>query len=169
MDRDLFYTTFNTSAGWIGIIGSPVGLVRVTLPQSSEQVAGRWLGDLEGAALAPRRFEDVIERFRDYFDGRGVDFTDALDLSGATTFQRKVWRAARLIPYGETRSYAWVAAETGSPKAARAVGQALGKNPLPVIIPCHRVVAADGGIGGFSGGIKTKRFLLSLEGVVIDD
>ena len=127
------------------------------------------LGDLEGAASMPQRFENAIERFRAYFSGEITDFTDTLDLSGATPFQREIWQTARLIPYGKTRSYAWVAAKTGSPKAARAVGQALGKNPLPVIIPCHRVVAANGGIGGFSGGIEVKRFLLALEGATIVD
>jgi len=167
MNRDLFYTAFDTSAGWMGITGSPIGLIRVTLPQTSEREAGRSLGDLEGIASQPHRFEDLIRRFRAYFDGRKVDFPDRLDLSVATSFQRRVWEAARLIPYGETRSYAWVAGQIGQPEAARAVGQALGRNPLPVIVPCHRVLAADGGIGGFSGGIESKRFLLSLEGTII--
>jgi len=166
--HNLYYTTFSTSVGWIGVLGSAAGLVRVSLPQSSEREAHLWLGDLEGAAMIPRRFEGIIERFRAYFEGEMADFTDELDLSGATPFQREVWWATRLIPYGETRSYAWVAAETGRPKAARAVGQALGRNPLPVIIPCHRVLASDGGIGGFSGGIEVKRLLLSLEGAVIN-
>jgi len=98
-----------------------------------------------------------------YFTGQRVDFPDRLDLSGATPFQRGVWQAARLIPYGETRSYAWVAGQIGKPKAARAVGQALGRNPLPLIVPCHRVLAADGGIGGFSGGVEMKKYLLAHE------
>jgi len=74
-----------------------------------------------------------------------------------------VWQATRLIPYGETRSYLWVAVQIGKPGAARAVGQALGRNPLPVIIPCHRVIASDGGLGGFTGGLVMKRRLLELE------
>jgi len=74
-----------------------------------------------------------------------------------------VWQATRLIPYGETRSYLWVAVQIGKPGAARAVGQALGRNPLPVIVPCHRVIAADGGLGGFTGGLEMKRRLLELE------
>jgi len=168
MNRDLFYTAFDTSAGWMGIIGSPIGLIRVTLPQTSEREAGRSLGDLEGIASVPHRFEDLIRRFRAYFDGRKVDFPDRLDLSVATSFRRRVWQAARLIPCGETRSYGWVAGQIGQPEAARAVGQALGRNPIPVIIPCHRVLAANGGIGGFSGGIETKKFLLSLEGATTE-
>ncbi len=165
MNRYMFYTTFATSAGWIGILGSTGGLRRATLPQSSESEARRLLGEgMSHAASSPQRFEDLTERLRAYFDGHEVNFPDKLDLSGATPFQQEVWQAARLISYGKTRSYAWVAVKVGDARAARAVGQALGRNPLPVIIPCHRVLAADGGLGGFSGGIEVKRFLLSLEG-----
>ncbi len=153
----------------MGVVGSSAGLVRVTFPQSSEKEVIRSLGDPERAVLAPQHFESIIERFCAYFGGEITDFTDELDLSGATAFQREVWQAARHIPYGETRSYGWVAAEMGRPGAARAVGQALGRNPLPIIIPCHRVLAADGGIGGFGGGIEVKKFLLSLEGIIIND
>ncbi|MFH1003370.1 MAG: MGMT family protein [Chloroflexota bacterium] len=90
-------------------------------------------------------------------------FPDGLDLSGATPFQRRVWGVTRLIPRGETRSYGWVAGQLGV-ASARAVGQALARNPLPVIVPCHRVVAADGGPGGYRGGLALKRRLLILEG-----
>jgi len=82
-----------------------------------------------------------------------------------TEFQRKVWKAIATIPRGQTRSYAWLAKKVGNPKAYRAVAQACGANPFPRIIPCHRVIAADGTIGGFSGGIARKRRLLKLEGV----
>jgi len=93
----------------------------------------------------------------------GWTFPDRLDLSGATPFQRMVWEATRLIPYGETRSYAWVAGQVNKPGAARAVGQALGRNPLPIIIPCHRVIRGDGSLGGFSNGLEVKERLLHLE------
>jgi methylated-DNA-[protein]-cysteine S-methyltransferase len=76
-----------------------------------------------------------------------------------------VWEKARLIPYGETRSYMWLARQIGKPQAARAVGQALGRNPLPVIVPCHRVIASDGSPGGFTGGLHRKKMLLKLEGL----
>jgi methylated-DNA-[protein]-cysteine S-methyltransferase len=161
----LIYTVFHVKAGWVGLLGSGAGLRRTTLPQSSEPEACRLLGNsMERATSSPQRFKDIIARFRDYFDGHKVDFPDKLDLSGATPFQRSVWQAARLIPYGQTRSYAWLAGQVGSPGAARAVGQALGRNPLPIIIPCHRVLAGNGGLGGFSGGLEMKRFLLRLEG-----
>lgn len=165
MSQELFYTVFKTTAGWVGLLASKNGLRRTTLPQGSEEQARYGLGDsLEQATPAPNLFTETIGCFRAYFNGRLADFPDWLDLSGATPFQRRVWQAARLIPYGETRSYAWLAGQTGKPQAARAAGQALGRNPLPIIIPCHRVLAADGGLGGFSGGLETKKFLLSLEG-----
>lgn len=104
-----------------------------------------------------------MEQLTAYFIGCPVYFPDELDLSRATPFQRRVWQAARLIPYGQTRSYAWVAGQAGAPLAARAVGQALGMNPLPVIIPCHRVLASDGAMGGFTGGLEMKQRLLALE------
>ncbi len=104
-----------------------------------------------------------MERLRAYFTGSYITFPDRLDLSGATAFQRRVWAATRGIPYGETRSYAWVAQQINQPRAVRAVGQALGRNPLPIIIPCHRVVTSDGRLGGFGGGLKMKSYLLSRE------
>jgi methylated-DNA-[protein]-cysteine S-methyltransferase len=107
-----------------------------------------------------------MERLRAYFAGHRADFPDRLDLSTATTFQRKAWEATRLIPYGETRSYKWVAEQIETPASARAAGQALGRNPLPIIIPCHRVLASNGGLGGFSGGLEMKKRLLRLENSV---
>jgi len=86
----------------------------------------------------------------------------------ATPFQRAVWEALRRIPYGEVRSYGWVAKAVGRPRAARAVGAACGANPWPIIVPCHRVIAADGSLGGYSAGLKWKRCLLKLEGVSLD-
>ena len=100
---------------------------------------------------------------RDYFRGGRQTFPDDLDLSEGTPFQQAVWRTARSIPYGETRSYGWIAAAIDRPRAARAVGQAMGSNPLAIIIPCHRVVAGDGGLGGFGGGLDIKRRLLLME------
>jgi len=167
MIQELFYTIFKTTAGWAGILGSTAGLLCTALPQPSEREAYRLLGNgLSQATMSPRPFEDLIGRFQAYFSGQRVDFPDKLDLSGATPFQGEVWQAARHIPYGQTRTYAWLAAQVGNPGAVRAVGQALGRNPLPIIIPCHRVLASDGGLGGFSGGLEMKRLLLTLEKVL---
>ncbi len=109
----------------------------------------------------------VAGELRRYAEGAKVRWSVALDLAGGTAFQRKVWRTLQQIPYGETRSYAWVARRIGKPKAARAVGAACGANPIPVIIPCHRVVASDGSLGGFTAGLAWKRKLLRLEGVAV--
>lgn len=164
MDGDLRYATFNTGPGWMAVLSSSKGLVRVILPCTSAQKARILLGNsISNAVQAPHLFKDLIERFRAYFRGHKVVFADELDLSGATSFQCRVWKATGLIPYGETRSYMWVAEQIGKPGAVRAVGQALSRNPLPVIIPCHRVLSSDGRLGGFTGGLETKRYLLSLE------
>lgn len=134
------------------------------MPQRSAQEACQLLGNnVSYATWSPHLFDDLMERLRTYFSGHKVAFPDKLDLFRATHFQREVWEITRLIPYGETRSYAWVAEQIKRPKAVRAVGQALSKNPLPIIVPCHRVVASDGKLGGFSGGVKMKKCLLSLE------
>ena len=150
--------------GWLGLLSSANGLLRITLPQRSAQDALQLLGDRANCAnQAPHLFEDLKKRCQAYFSGQRTDFPDKLDLAGATSFQHKVWEATRFIPYGETRSYTWVAEEIKNRGAARAVGQALARNPLPVIVPCHRVTASDGKLGGFSGGLEMKRHLLWLE------
>jgi methylated-DNA-[protein]-cysteine S-methyltransferase len=161
--QGLYYTVFPTDAGWMGVLGSDAGLRQVVLPRPSEGEVTELLGDIADAVLDPRFFDDLTGRFQEYFAGKRADFPDRLDLAAATPFQRAVWEAARLIPCGEVRSYGWVAGCIGKPQAARAVGQALGRNPLPVIVPCHRVLAGDGSLGGFSGGLAMKRLLLSLE------
>ena len=167
MGGEIKYAVFTTSMGWVGVSGSDKGLLCIALPQRSAQQARRLLGEgLNCAVRSGDCFGDLIGRLQTYFDGGKATFSDELDLSRATPFQRRVWEAARLIPYGETRSYAWVAQQVGKSGAARAAGQALAKNPLPVIIPCHRVIASDGKLGGFSDGVEMKRQLLHLEASV---
>jgi O-6-methylguanine DNA methyltransferase len=164
MSGELKYIISNVGTGWVGILGSSRGLVRTTLPLPSAQEAKQQLGDRVNYAIqAPRLFEDLVERLKAYFGGHRVSFPDELDLSPATAFQRQVWEITRLIPYGETRSYSWVAGHLGKDGAGRAVGQALGQNPLPIIIPCHRVVEKNGRLGGYSGGVGIKKELLRLE------
>jgi len=163
-DEELRYIAFSTYTGWIGILSSAKGLLGTTLPQRSAQEACQLLGDsVSYTTWSPHLFDDLMERLRIYFSGHRTTFPDKLDLSRATHFQREVWEITRLIPYGETRSYAWVAEQIKRPEAMRAVGQALSKNPLPVIVPCHRVVASSGRLGGFSGRVEMKQLLLSLE------
>lgn len=168
MTQQLNYVIFNTDQGWLGIVGSASGLRRITLPHPSAHETRQQLGDITNhTTQSPHLFQDLIERLTLYFGGHKVNFPDELDLSEATDFQCEVWAATRLIPYGETRSYTWVAAQIRQPKAVRAAGQALGRNPLPIIVPCHRVLASDGKLGGFTGGIEMKKHLLYLEGSAI--
>ena len=160
----LNYTSFNCDKGWIGIMSSAKGLLRLILPQRSVQAVHQQLGNsVKNATWSPQMFENLTERLRIYFGGYEADFPDELDLSQATIFQRKVWEVTRLIPYGKTKTYGWVAEQIGQPKAMRAAGQALSRNLLPIIIPCHRVTASDGKLGGFNGGVEMKRYLLFLE------
>jgi len=100
---------------------------------------------------------------KSYFKGRQVDFDFPLDLSSGTPFQIMVWEKLREIPYGECRSYAWVAEQIGNPRAVRAVGMANNKNPLPPVIPCHRVIGSDGSLTGYASGLHVKKYLLEME------
>ena len=164
MDGQLNYIIFNTDMGWAGIAGTADGLTRIILPRPSAQEIRERLKDIPGRGIqSPDLFQDLMNRFRLYYSGRVIDFPDRLDLTKGTPFQRKVWETAKLIPYGQTQSYGWIARQMGNPKAVRAVGQALGKNPLPIIVPCHRVLAGGGKLGGFSSGLDLKRRLLGLE------
>jgi methylated-DNA-[protein]-cysteine S-methyltransferase len=108
---------------------------------------------------------EAVRQLREYFAGQRHDFDLPLALEG-TDFQRKVWRKLQEIPYGETISYGELAKRVGNPKASRAVGSANGKNRIPIVIPCHRVIAGNGGLGGFGGGLTTKEKLLAIEGKV---
>jgi methylated-DNA-[protein]-cysteine S-methyltransferase len=116
---------------------------------------------------AARRLSPEMRSFMrqldDYFKGKLKEFTVQVRLLSGTPFERKVWLALLDIPYGETRSYKWIAGRAGNVKAVRAAGQALRKNPLPIVFPCHRVIASDGSPGGFSCGVEIKERLLELE------
>ena len=158
------YTVFETRMGWIGIAGSDKGITGTTLPRATPDEALTSLGvKSEGASNDVRRLLEPIKRLSDYFEGKKVEFPEKLILDGTTPFQQRVWEATRRIPYGQTRTYGEIAREAGSPLAARAAGQALGANPFPIIVPCHRVVASDGGLGGFGGGLEMKKQLLEME------
>lgn len=124
-------------------------------------------GPVQGAAAPqdiPVPVREAAEQLSDYFSGRRRRFDFALDLRG-TPFQVAVWNCLMAIPFGETRSYRWVAQAVGRPAALRAVGAAVGRNPLLIAVPCHRVIASDGTLGGFACGLDVKRLLLRLEGL----
>jgi len=158
------YTVFQTDAGWIAVLASEHGLVHATLPRASAEDALNALGERASQATrADDHFADLAARFQSYFHGGKPSFPDKLDLSAGTPFQRAVWEGARRIPYGETRSYGELAEEIGRPGAGRAVGQAMSRNPVAIIIPCHRVVASGGKLGGFGNRLDLKWSLLSLE------
>jgi methylated-DNA-[protein]-cysteine S-methyltransferase len=115
------------------------------------------------ASPGEQPFGDLPARLARHLSGLPQEFPDRVDYRHATPFLVAVWEATRRIPPGQTRSYSWVARQVSRPSAARAVGQAMRRNPVPIVVPCHRVVAAGGGLGGFSGGLWLKRRLLEVE------
>ncbi|HEY5646606.1 MAG TPA: methylated-DNA--[protein]-cysteine S-methyltransferase [Pseudomonadales bacterium] len=146
---------------------SPIGRLLLAGDRNSLQLIGFSSGGkARGADPEWERFDEpfrqVKQQLSEYFEGRRRAFDLAL-APDATPFQARVLEALRAIPYGETRSYKDVAVAVGNPKAVRAVGGANGNNPIPIVIPCHRVIGSDGGLTGFGGGLDTKRFLLDLE------
>jgi methylated-DNA-[protein]-cysteine S-methyltransferase len=162
--QNRYFWIFRTGGGWIGLLASDHGFTRVTLPQTSREAAAKELGDeINNCQLDEIRFAGIVPGLKTYFMGSPIDFPQKLDYVDATSFQVQVWEKTRSIPYGQTRSYSWIAEQINRPRACRAVGQALGKNPLPIIVPCHRVVAADGSLHGFRGGLAMKQRLLLLE------
>ena len=164
MSQKLSYTVLQTDAGWMAVLASERGIVHATLPRPSADEAEKALGErTQQATHSDERFTDLVARLQGYFRGENPSFQDMLDLSGGTSFQRAVWEGARKIPYGETRSYGELAEEIGRPGSARAVGQAMSRNPVAIIIPCHRVVASGGKLGGFGNRLDLKWSLLSLE------
>jgi methylated-DNA-[protein]-cysteine S-methyltransferase len=165
INNPLAYGVCKTSKGWLALLASRKGLVRLTLPLATRGDALAELSPPAGAVEDPPPFEIQCARLQRYFDGLPAEFEDELDLTAGTPFQQLVWRMARTIPAGRTESYGWIAREMGNPRACRAVGQALGRNPIPLIVPCHRVLAAGGRLGGFSGGLDIKISLLRLEGI----
>jgi methylated-DNA-[protein]-cysteine S-methyltransferase len=156
-----------TAWGWLGMASSPDGLLALTLPQPTQEKALRPLLERWGEERlhGDSRLDGLKTKLQQYFDGQQVFFDEPLDLSGATAFQRRVWLAVRDIPYGETRSYGEIARQVGSPGAARAVGQAMAANPVPIVVPCHRVIGSNGNLRGFGGGLDLKGRLLEMERV----
>ena len=116
-----------------------------------------------GVLPDPRRADPVARELDQYFAGKRKSFDVAVDLSPLTVFQQRILGATARVAFGDVSTYAKVAAKAGSEKAARAAGQALGSNPIPIVVPCHRIVASDGSLGGYAGGLEAKRVLLQLE------
>jgi methylated-DNA-[protein]-cysteine S-methyltransferase len=153
----VFYTTFESPVGPLLLAGDADALRLVSFESSKHAAPPQadWKQD-----NAP--FAEVVRQLQAYFRGELREFDVPLALQG-TEFQRRVWNALRGIPYGETISYLQLAERIGNPRAVRAVGLANGSNPIPIIVPCHRVIGSDGSLTGFGGGISTKKKLLELE------
>ena len=151
--------------GWIGLAGTEDGLSRLSMKPTPEEVLEDLDDDIRGCQQDDTAFAQAQGCLERYFHGdTGALDEIVLDLDGAPPFFAAAWEACRSIPAGETRSYAWLAAEAGRPNAARAAGQAMAKNPLALVIPCHRVIGSNGDLHGYgAGGLTVKARLLQME------
>jgi len=153
---------FDTPFGRVAVSATAKGLTRVLLPNEAAALRAPAVSPQPDAAaetLAARAEREILE----YLAGRRRRFTVPVDLSAAPPFHAKALRALARVPYGRTVTYGELAARAGRPQGARAVGQAMARNPVPLVVPCHRVVASGGGLGGYGGGLDLKRRLLALE------
>jgi methylated-DNA-[protein]-cysteine S-methyltransferase len=155
--NEVYYTRFESPVGSLLLAGDSKALWRVSFESSKRSSPP--LADWKQNGSA---FGEVIRQLQAYFRGELKEFDVPLAMEG-TEFQLRVWNELRVIPYGETISYAQLAGRIGNPKAVRAVGLANGSNPIPIIVPCHRVIGSDGSLTGFGGGLSTKKKLLDLE------
>ncbi|HBY99511.1 MAG: methylated-DNA--[protein]-cysteine S-methyltransferase [Ardenticatenaceae bacterium] len=154
-----------TRWGHIGVALSERGVLALELPLLDRSLMARRL-EAAWPAASPVDLAELVElaeALARYLDGEPVTFSEHLDLRAWTSFQRRVWDTTAAIPYGQTRTYGWVASQINLPRAYRAVGQALGANPLPILIPSHRILARSGELHGATGGLHYKRYLLALE------
>lgn len=162
-----YFCAFQTKGGWIALVGADGKLRRSTLPKNTrdEALASVEAGLLTDAVEDRNAFGELPDKLTRYFTGEEVDFSDVeIDVSAQGPFHGTVQRAAQRIPYGHLVTYRDLARMAGNERAARAAGTAMAKNDVPIIVPCHRVVAS-GSIGGFALGLEWKRTLLQLEGV----
>ena len=161
----IFYTTMDSSIGRLVIASTNRGLIRIMLPRENNSDS---LARLQEAYPGQSIIEDsdknrdAVKQLREYFEGTRTLFSLPLELRG-TEFQKSVWRTVARVPYGQTKSYGDIAREIRKPKACRAVGAANGANPIPIVIPCHRIIGSDGSMTGFGGGIPLKEKLLRME------
>jgi methylated-DNA-[protein]-cysteine S-methyltransferase len=163
---DVAYTHADSPLGPLLLAATPRGLACVSYSdfRSEDETLGRIAARLSPRVIeAPARLDDVRRQLEDYFEGRRRDFELAIDWGLVGDFGRRVLGRTTRIPYGEVATYGDVAREIGSPRAARATGNALGSNPMPIVVPCHRVVASGGKVGGYTGGLERKQLLLTLE------
>jgi methylated-DNA-[protein]-cysteine S-methyltransferase len=165
----LYYTTIKSPVGEMLVTRTDRGLNFVAFPKNRWQRFFSALKKDENVVLIRdnKKFSRLRNDLKAYFSGKKVRFKERLDLKGGTGFQKRVWTAIQKIPFGQTRSYAWLAKQVGGKNKARAAGSACGSNPIPIVVPCHRVIREDGGLGGYGGGLNVKRKLLKMEGANI--
>jgi methylated-DNA-[protein]-cysteine S-methyltransferase len=164
---DIFYAVVDSPVGILVAATTAKGLVRLSYAQESgvDPVLETLARRLSPRILeAPMRLDGVRREIDEYFAGRRMTFDLPVDLTLVGPFTQRVLRATARIPFGETSTYGAVAARAGAPRGARAAGNALGANPIPIVIPCHRVLRTGGAIGGYTGGLDIKRTLLAVEG-----
>jgi methylated-DNA-[protein]-cysteine S-methyltransferase len=164
---DVAYTSVDSPLGPLVVAATTKGLVRVSYTEfrGEDEVLEEIARRVSPRVLeAPARLDGVRRELDEYFDGRRERFETPVDWSHLAGFTREVLRATAAIPFGDVSTYAGVAEAAGSPRAVRAAGNALGANPMPVVVPCHRVLRTGGALGGYTGGLERKEFLLRLEG-----
>lgn len=165
---DVAYGSMDSPVGELLVAVTDRGLVRVAFSsEEQDQVLAELAARVSPRVLRmPKRTDDVRRELEEYFGGARRDFDLPLDWSLVRGFAQGVLRATAQVPFGETTTYRQVAEAAGSPRASRAAGNALGSNPIPIVVPCHRVLHSGGGLGGYAGGLERKRTLLTLEGVL---
>jgi methylated-DNA-[protein]-cysteine S-methyltransferase len=166
---DVAYATVDSPLGPLVVASTPRGLVRLAYAGSrgEDEVVEDLAAKLSPRVLeAPERLDEVRRELEEYFEGRRDEFELPIDWSLTHGFTSKVLRQTARIGFGKTSTYAEIANRAGSPRAVRAAGNALGANPIPVVVPCHRVLRTGGALGGYTGGVERKEFLLRLEGVL---
>ena len=163
---DVAYATFDSPLGTLLLAATPRGLVRVAYLNGDEADVLEYLADTVSPRIlaAPRRLDEPRRELDEYFEGTRRRFEVPLDWRLTRGFTRRVLEATARIPYGATATYKQVATEAGNALAFRAAGNALGSNPIPIIVPCHRILHSGGGLGGYTGGLDRKRVLLGVEG-----
>ena len=163
---DVAYGTLDSPLGELTVFVTPRGLLRIAYPNEGTGEILEEVSDRVSPRIlrAPSRTDAARRELDAYFAGTRRSFDLPVDWSLVRGFATSVLRATAKVPFGEVTTYGRVARSAGSPRAARAAGNALGSNPIPIVVPCHRVLHADGGLGGYSGGLERKRFLLALEG-----
>lgn len=165
----VYCTSFDSKIGTIYVASTDRGICKVCIPKETKKDFFAWLMthfNEEDVVENKSRNKEVIDQLIRYFNGKLARFSTPLDLRG-TSFQLRVWKELKNIPYGSTISYKQLARRVGVPRGFQAVGNANGNNPIPIIIPCHRVIGTDGSLTGYAAGIKTKEFLLRAEGALL--